>query len=318
MHVALILAACAFALACGVNDGGSLVALGLRVPVLRPLTAIVLLAAFAAFVPLVVGTRVAETLARDLVGFGGPDSQAAALLAILTSLVVVGVLVRFRLPTSLTLSTIGALVGSGWGFGLQVSWSTTVLVVVAGVMGPFVGAAIALAVMTVLRTLPTEMTGPRLIRGLHLTGYGTECVAYGANSGQRMIAVFALTAAAVPRVDDPGWQLALIAVLFAAGAGVGMYRYSSRFGSDLAPARPHDAAIAELGGAGASFAGLAFGAPLSITQAVSGGIVGSAATRGWRRVRWQRTGQLAVAWLVTFPSAFVVAAVAGMLARSLT
>jgi PiT family inorganic phosphate transporter len=316
VQVVLVVAAAAFALACGVNDGGALVALGLRVPVLRPVTSIALLAAFVACVPLLVGTRVASTLADGLVAFAGPDAQDAALIAILTSLAVVAVLVRMRLPTSLTLSTIGALVGSGWGFGMQVSWGTTALVVLAGVLGPLVGAGIALAVMTALATLPPRATGPRLVRGLHLAGYGAECVAYGANDGQRMLAVFALTAAASPQVDDPGWQLALVAALFAVGAVAGMYRYSGTLGSDLVPARPHDAAIAELGGSGASLAGLVVGAPLSMTQAVSGGIIGSAALRGWRRVRWQRIGRLALAWMLTLPTALVVAAAVAAIGRS--
>lgn len=318
LEVALVVAACTFALACGVNDGGALVALGLRVPVLPPAASIGLLAAFVATVPLLVGTRVASTISDRLVTFSESDGDMAVLLAIVTSLVVVGILVRLKMPTSLTLSTIGALVGVGWGFGFPVSWRTTAIVVVAGILGPFVGAAIGLGIVTVLSMLPTRATGPRVVRGLHLAGFGAECLAYGANDGQRMLAIFALAAATTPSAEASGWLMAGIAALFAVGAVGGMYRYAGTLGTDLAPARPHDAAIAELGGSGASFAGLAIGAPLSMTQAISGGIIGSTSVRGWRRIRWARTGRLALAWVLTLPSALIVGTLAGTVAAAAT
>jgi PiT family inorganic phosphate transporter len=265
-------------------------------------------------VPLVVGTRVASTISDRLVTFDESDGQVAVLLAILTSLTVVAVLVRLRMPTSLTLSTIGALVGVGWGFGFPVSWATTGIVLVAGLLGPLVGAAIGLAAITALSILPARATGPRLVRGLHVAGFGAECLAYGANDGQRMLAIFALAAATTPKAEASGWLMAGIAALFAVGAAGGMYRYAGTLGTDLAPARPHDAAIAELGGSGASFAGLAIGAPLSMTQAISGGIIGSASVRGWRRIRWTRAGRLALAWVLTLPSALVIGSLAGTIA----
>jgi PiT family inorganic phosphate transporter len=131
-----------------------------------------------------------------------------------------------------------------------------------------------------------------------------------------MLAVFALAAAATPQAEGTGWRLSGIALLFAIGAVGGMYRYTGTLGTDLAPARPHDAAIAELGGSSASFAGLAVGAPLSMTQAITGGIIGSSATRGWKRVRWPRAGRLALAWTLTLPTALLVGALVGAIARS--
>lgn len=318
VNIVLAIAAGCFAFACGVNDGGALVALGLRLPVLRPLTAIVVLSVFVVIAPLLVGTTVASTLAQKLVPFSGPDQQVAVLIAIVASLAVVAVLVHLRVPTSLTLSTIGALVGAGLGFGFPVSWPTVGVVMVAGMVGPLVGAGIALGIMTALRALPVGDGGPRLVRGLHLVGYSAACIAYGANDGQRMLAVFALSAASTPQVETGSWQLAMIAAIFAIGAVPGMYRYSGTLGSDLVPARPHDAAIAELGGAGASFGGVLVGVPLSMTQAITGGIVGSAAMRGWRRVRWTRTSRLIAAWLLTLPSALVVGAMLGAIVHSLS
>src|SRR4051794_27341148 len=102
-----------FALACGVNDGGALVALSLRVRLFRPITAVFVLAVLLAVAPVVVGTRVAQTLTRRLVSFSGADGRTAAIVAIIVSLVIVFTLARLRIPTSLSLAVIGALVGAG-------------------------------------------------------------------------------------------------------------------------------------------------------------------------------------------------------------
>jgi inorganic phosphate transporter, PiT family len=50
------------------------------------------------------------------------------------------------------------------------------------------------------------------------------------------------------------------------------------------------------------------GAPVSMTQAVAGGLIGAGGTRGWSRVRWAAVTKLAAAWVVTLPAAFAAAA----------
>jgi PiT family inorganic phosphate transporter len=313
-----VMVAGVFALACGVNDGGALVALSLRVRLFRPITAVIVLSGLLALAPVVVGTRVAQTLTERLVPFRGADGRTAAIVATAVSLVVVFTLARLRIPTSLSLAVIGSLVGAGVAYGFPVHWPVVALVLVAGALGPFVGAAIATTVVTSVSRLPARIARPPLVRGLHLAGYGAECLAYGVNDGQRMLAVFALTTAATATVELDRNQLGAIAVLFAIGASIGMFRYTRTLGSALGPVRPHDGAVAELGGAGASFAGAFIGAPLSMTQAVTGGLVGSAALRGWRRIHWGYAARLAIAWSLTLPAGVAGALLAGMIVRALT
>ena len=52
----------------------------------------------------------------------------------------------------------------------------------------------------------------------------------------------------------------------------------------------------------------ALGSPVSMTQAIAGGLVGSAIDRGMGSIRWQTAAHLVAAWLVTLPSAFAAAA----------
>lgn len=60
---------------------------------------------------------------------------------------------------------------------------------------------------------------------------------------------------------------------------------------------------AQLGGAAAVLSSAAVGVPVSMTQAVAGALVGTGLLRGRRQVRWRVAGQLALAWIVTLPSA---------------
>jgi PiT family inorganic phosphate transporter len=116
---------------------------------------------------------------------------------------------------------------------------------------------------------------------------------------------------------DHSWELAAVSGLFALGAIIGVFRYARTFGSDLLPARPPHAVMAELASAAVSFAGVGLGTPLSMTQLISGGLIGAGATESFRRVRWQRAGRLALAWLLTVPTAIATAAVLAAVGNSL-
>jgi PiT family inorganic phosphate transporter len=52
------------------------------------------------------------------------------------------------------------------------------------------------------------------------------------------------------------------------------------------------------------------GFPLSTTQVATGAVVGAGAGRGVGSVRWGLAGQVAIGWLLTLPSAALVAALA--------
>lgn len=70
----LVVVAATFAVVTGVNDGGSLLATRLKVPSVRTLAAVGLLAASVAVAPILLGTRVAATLTHRLVSvFGALD-----------------------------------------------------------------------------------------------------------------------------------------------------------------------------------------------------------------------------------------------------
>lgn len=105
----LLALAALFAVINGANDGGAMVATTLRVPGQRAVVSIAALSAALVVVPAVVGTGVASTLTSGLVR-ASDDAQAELIATgVIAAVVVVAVLTRWGLPTSLTLGVVGGI-----------------------------------------------------------------------------------------------------------------------------------------------------------------------------------------------------------------
>lgn len=295
--------AAVFAVVNGANDGGAMVASQLRVPGVRPLASVLVLAAALVAVPLALGTGVADTLTSGLVRASrGVQPQLVATGA-LASVVVVTVLTRLSLPTSLTLGMVGGIVGAGLGRGLPVLGSGIGRVVLIGLAAPVMGAVLAQLLVKVAG-LALRRRGGRGLAGLAVLATVAQAVAYATNDGQKMFAVVAVSAAGVTTPVVAG-----VAVLFALGAVAGVRAAAGTLGGGIARGGPQEEATAQLAAAGAVLSSAALGVPVSMTQAVAGGLVGTGILRGLRQVRWRVAGQLVLAWVLTLPTAAVLGAV---------
>lgn len=309
----LFVAAAAFAVVNGANDGGALLSVGLTVRSIRPALGVALLSVSVAAAPLLVGTGVATTLSERLVVLDGEAGQLALLVAVVVAVGVTALLSRRGLPTSLTLALVGGIAGVGVGGRLPVSWRAVALVLVVAAVAPLVGMLAAVVLVRGAQRLPARGDLGRRIRGMHVVAFGLQCVAYGSNDGQKMLAIFAVAAgSAGAGVVPVAWQLAAIAILFGLGTVLGVRRFAGTIGSGVLAVRPSDAVATELAAASVVFGTGALGAPVSMTQALSGALVGCGLTHGYGRVRWRAAARIAMAWLLTLPTCFSAAAVAGL------
>lgn len=78
MDLPLLLAGAGFSLVAGANDGSTLIAMNLQSKAFRPISSIAVVAPVIAAGPLVVGTRVATTVAPGLVSFEGRAGTTAS------------------------------------------------------------------------------------------------------------------------------------------------------------------------------------------------------------------------------------------------
>lgn len=318
----LVTAAVGFAVVSGANDGATLFAIALRAPS-RRLTAFAILVVLVVVTPFLVGTAVATTLAERLVGFATTVDRDAAHLAlavaVLSSVGVVTVLSRLGLPTSLTLALIGGIVGAGIGSGLPVSWATIGFVLLIGALAPAVGGLTGAGLSRAARVVPARGSARRRLRWAHEVAFAVQCLAYGANDGQKMLAVSAVAfGTALPTVEAHAGQLVAIGVLFGLGTLLGLRRMAGTLATGVLTARPFHVVSAELSASVAVLGSTTLGAPVSMTQSVTGGLVGSGVIEGLTRIRWKIALRVAVAWVVTLPAAGAVAAAVGWVTVTVT
>jgi PiT family inorganic phosphate transporter len=319
MSYALLIAAGLFAVVAGANDGSSVLSAGLGSSGARPLVSLAIFLVALALGPwLLFGTSVATTLAHGLVPFSGPDTDRFVLAATISAMVVVFGLVRAGLPTSLTLALVGAIAGAGLGAGLPLRGGELAMILLVGLAAPLASALLALVISPLaLRVSTGARIGGRLI-AWHRVAFVLQCLAYSANGGQKMLALFAVAAGAVSggAVRDP-WYLALsLPLLFGLGVLLGIRNVSAKLGRGILAVRLRHAAVAET----CSFAvvmgaGLA-GVPLTMSQSVAGALVGAGLSESRTRVRWHEVTRMAGAWGATLPASIALAALAGLAARA--
>ncbi|MEV6963967.1 inorganic phosphate transporter [Hamadaea sp. NPDC051192] len=317
-----------FATFTGFNDAGVVVGVGVGIRGLRPSAALMLLTVAVIATPVLVGTAVASTLDSRLVpsGAAGGSARAQVLCGIVAAVAVTVSLAARRLPTSLTLALIGGITGAGLGGRLMgsaaaaVDWAVVARVLGAAAVAPLVGAAVALLAGRLLAALPPTARdrggAGRRLRWLHLGGFGAICLAYGANDGQKMIAVFAVLLGGGPdRYARSPLVAAVIAACFLIGGALGLRRLGP-LGGGLAVARQDGVVLTELSSASVVLGTAAVGAPVSMTQSMSGALVGAGLSRGARRVRWLKVLGLGRAWMLTLPVAFLAGGVGAALVAS--
>lgn len=299
MTVLLGLAA-VFAVINGVNDGGAMLAATLKVPGLRIIVSLAMFTVALAVVPLLIGTGVADTLTSGLVQADADARPRLIAVGVVAAVTVVAALTRSGLPTSLTLAMVGGIVGAGVGRGLPVAVAGVGRVLAIGAAAPVVGGMLALVFARGVAWALAVTRGDRLAV-LHRVATAIQAVAYAANDGQKMLAVVAVTSLGVTLPT-----LVTVAGLFAIGAVIGVGAAAETLGGQILRAGPREELTAQFAASVAVLASAALGAPVSMTQAVTGGLVGTGMLRGLRQVRWRVAQQLVLAWIVTLPSAALV------------
>ncbi len=311
----LVLAAAVFAIVTGANDGATLVAINLPNPAIRPALAVIVLTVAVVLAPLIVGARVADTLAHGLVSFPGRGGQVQFLGALVAALAVVFLLQRRGLPTSLTLALLGAIVGTGIGLGLGVAWPTVGVVLLVGLAAPIVSFVAGLLTAWALAYVRVGLDGWTRLRALGAVAFVFQSIAYATNDGQKMVAVLAIATglgAGGQVVVTPHTQL-LLGGLFLIGTLAGFERVAGRLGRGILPVRGLHVVASDLGAAAAVFGSAGLGAPVSMTQAATAALVGAGVSETVWRVRWEHAARIGIAWFVTLPAAAATGALLAVL-----
>ena len=140
-------------------------------------------------------------------------------------------------------------------------------------------------------------------------------LAHGTNDAQKTMGVISLALIAhgdisATNFSVPLWVKLVCATAIALGTATGGWRIINTMGNRITTVESPQGFAAETASASVILASSYYGYPLSTTQVVTGGVMGAGLGKKLASVHWGVVGQMAGAWVLTIPSAAILAGVA--------
>ena len=317
----------------GFHDAANSIATVVSTRVLSPGVAVVWAAFFNFIAFAVFGTRVAKTVAGDMINIKVIDEQWrlwVLLCGVFGAIVWNLITWYYGLPSSSSHALVGgyagaALASHGGASGLFVAsgWIKTIsFIVISPLVGMILGFSFMLAIMWIFRRRTPDRVD-RLFRKLQMVSAALFSLGHGGNDAQKTMGIIAAALIASNLNPDAAKEIPLWVVLSchaAIGLGTltGGWRIVHTMGSRLTKLKPVGGFAAETAGATALFMSTYGGIPVSTTHTITGGIVGVGATRRLSAVRWGVARRVIWAWVLTIPMSALIAAIAYFAVRLLS
>ncbi len=317
--VVLIAVALAFDFMNGFHDGANSISTIVATGVLTPKQA-VLFAAFFNFAALwVFHLKVAATIGKGTVDPSFVDHYVifGALCGALAWNIITWL---YGIPSSSSHALIGGLVGATVtkaGGIAPIIWSGFGKIVLFIVLSPLVGFLIGGLLMVLVAWIFRNRTPAQVnhwFRYGQLFASGAYSLAHGGNDAQKTIGIIwlLLISAGVATTDIdtlPNWVVYSCYIAIAWGTYLGGWRIVKTMGTRITKLNTVSGSCASMGGAISLGLATLGGIPVSTTHTIAGAIAGSGAAHNVKRVRWDISINLAVAWVLTIPASAAISAV---------
>jgi PiT family inorganic phosphate transporter len=319
LPVAIVIAlAMGFNYTNGFHDAANAIATSVSTRALTPRIALVM-AAFFNLLGAFIGTKVASTVGSGIID---PPSGTIGLIIVGSALIGAtswNLLTWWKgLPSSSSHALFGGMVGASLAAGTTVLWGGVWhKIVIPMVISPVMGLILGYLIMTVILWFFRRQHPGRTTRGFRYSqtlsaaamalGHGLQ------DAGKTMgIIVLALTVGGYQDGSSiPLWVKISTALVISAGTYAGGWRIMRTLGRKIIHLDPPQGFAAEASGATILYvAGLGFGAPISTTHTITSTIMGVGATKRLTAVRWGVAKNIVSGWVLTFPGAGLVAALA--------
>ncbi|HEX8990076.1 MAG TPA: anion permease [Anaerolineales bacterium] len=312
--ITVIILALGFDFLNGIHDSSNVVATMISSRAFSPRVALGT-TALANFVgPFLFGVAVATTIGHEVVD---PKTITIEIvLAALVSAILWNLLTWFLgFPSSSSHALIGGIIGAvvmgaGWR---EIKLDGLYRVMIPLVTSPIIGFIVGFILLKIILALCWDVT-PRINavfkRGQIFTGVALA-LSHGTNDSQKTMGIITLalvTSGYLKVFAVPVWVIVMCASMIALGTAVGGWRLIRTLGGRIFKIRPVDGFASQVASAGVIIAASLLGGPVSTTQVVSSAIMGVGTGERANKVRWTVAQEIVTAWLLTVPSAALLAA----------
>ena len=322
----VIVTALTFDFTNGFHDTANAMATSIATGALKPKTAVIAagtLNLVGAFLSVEVAKTISGGLINEQVVTIAPEFILAGLIgAIIWNLLtwLVG------LPSSSSHALFGGLVGAVIiGAGVEgVNFAAVITkILVPALVSPIVAGLAAFCAVKLIFAVVKRMSEKQVESGFRHGQTVTACLvalSHGTNDAQKTMGIITLTLIAVglqPSGSGPElWVVAVCGLAIAAGTYMGGWRVIRTLGKGLTEISTPQGFAAEAASATTILVSSHLGFALSTTQVCSGSIIGTGLGKKGNPVNWGVAGRMLIAWLVTFPAAGIVGALACSLAKT--
>ena len=324
--VLVIVTALIFDFTNGFHDTANAMATSIATGALKPKTAVIaagtlnLIGAF-------LSTEVAKTISGGIINEQQVTISAAFIFAGLVGAIIWNLITWLvGLPSSSSHALFGGLVGAVIvGAGVEGVNFAAVLtkVLIPALVSPVVAGLAAFCAVKLIFFVVRKMEEGQIESGFRHGQTVTACLvalSHGTNDAQKTMGIITLTLIAVgfqPSGSGPElWVVAICGLAIALGTYMGGWRVIRTLGKGLTEISTPQGFAAEAASATTILVSSHMGFALSTTQVCSGSIIGSGLGKKGSKVNWGVAGKMVVAWLVTFPAAGIVGALACALAKT--
>lgn len=324
--VLVIVTALTFDFTNGFHDTANAMATSIATGALKPKTAVIaagtlnLIGAF-------LSTEVAKTISGGIINEQQVTISAAFIFAGLVGAIIWNLITWLvGLPSSSSHALFGGLVGAVIvGAGVEGVNFAAVLtkVLIPALVSPVVAGLAAFCAVKLIFFVVRKMSESQVESGFRHGQTVTACLvalSHGTNDAQKTMGIITLTLIAVgfqPSGSGPElWVVAICGLAIALGTYMGGWRVIRTLGKGLTEISTPQGFAAEAASATTILVSSHMGFALSTTQVCSGSIIGSGLGKKGNKVNWGVAGKMVIAWLVTFPAAGIVGALACALAKT--
>lgn len=300
----------------GWTDAPNAIATCVSTRSMRAPNAIIMAAVFnflGVLVMTLINSKVAMTI-YNMVDFGGNTHEATvAFCAALFAIVVWATAAwAFGIPTSESHALIAGLSGAAIALhssldGINFSEWVKVLygLALSTVLGFGTGFAATRLTERCCRNLNRRKT-TAFFKKAQIAGGAGMAFMHGAQDGQKFMGVFLLgiflvNGQTATEFSVPMWLMVLCSVVMALGTSIGGYRIIKSVGMDMVKLQPYQGFAADAGATLCLLLSSLTGIPVSTTHTKTTAIMGVGASRRLSAVNWKIVGEMALAWVLTFP-----------------